>query len=106
MLKHTLPIPTPTTNKNLPANIVSVIKTYFIIFAIIEIKFANKVHLNTPQFGTIIPPNNEPIATPTAAIIVVIVIKLIYAEEPSASQPSFLSRTKPACPFSANTQPP
>ena len=70
-------MPTPIPNNNLPANIVSVIKTYFIIFAIIDIKFATKVHLYTPQLGTMIPPTNDPIATPTAEIIVVIVIKLM-----------------------------
>jgi len=57
---------------------------------------ASKIYLHTPNLGIKIPPINDPIATPAAPNIVVIVIVLTGDGEPSAFHSSYLSRTNPA----------
>ena len=96
LLKQILLIPTHTPNKILPINIVGVVRIYLIPLNTIAQKLANRIVLHTPNLGMKIPPIKDPIATPAAPIIVVIVIVFTGDGEPSASHSSFLSRTNPA----------
>ena len=77
-------IPTHTPNKTLPIKIVGVERICLIPFIAMAQKFANKIVLHTPNLGMKIPPIKEPIATPVAPNIVVIVIVLTGEGEPSA----------------------
>ena len=89
-------IPTHTPNKILPIKIVGVVRIYLIPLIAMAQKLANNIVLHTPNLGMKIPPINEPMATPVAPKIVVMVIVLTGDGEPSAFHSSFLSMTNPA----------
>ena len=52
-------------NNSLPIKIVSVMTTYFRQLASTEKIFAESIVYHTPNFVTIIPPINDPIAIPS-----------------------------------------